>query len=190
MRTATVKIKGMSSYSQSQALKSEKGKSESYHDFEDRVWVERMHLDSDDNVIIPIDCITQGMSTSASYLGKTGELAKKGQSTWAENIRCGIVLTKSPCIGKKSDAKEEWVYCHANGKRGPGTRVWRKFPMFYDWSTTMVITILDDSIPNEVFEKVIRAFGLFNGIGRHRPQNGGYHGRFDVISCEITENPT
>ena len=29
------------------------------------------------------------------------------------------------------------------------------------------------------------AFGLFIGIGRYRPQNGGYLGRFTVKSCKI-----
>lgn len=186
MRVATIKIKGLTPYSQSKAIKSERPKQTPHDEFDEQIWREHIHADKDGNVFIPVGCITQGLSTSASYLGKTGQLSKKGQSTWAENIRCGLAVAAAPKIGKKiKDAVMEKVYCHADGKRTCGTRVWRRFPMFSDWSATMVIHILDDNIPEAIFEAVVEAFGLFNGIGRHRPQNGGYLGRFTVESCEI-----
>lgn len=186
MRVATIKIKGLTPYSPSRALQSEKKQDETHDEFDRRIWKEHIHHDGNGNVVIPVTCIAPAFATSASYLGKTGELAKKGQATWAENIRCGLAISESPKIGKTVDeAVAERVYCHANGKRGPGTRVWRTFPIFHEWSATLVIHILDDSIPAEIFERVLEAVGLFNGFGRFRPQNGGYLGRFIVESCEI-----
>ena len=186
MRVATVEIKGLTPYSQSKALQSEKKKEETHDDFDGRVWREHIHHDEAGNVVIPATCIGLGLATSASYLGKTGELAKKGQATWAENIRCGLAIAASPKIGKTvDDARPERVYSNADGKRGSGKRVWRTFPIFDTWSATMVIHILDDNIPEAIFLKVVEAFGLFNGIGRYRPQNGGYLGRFVVESCKI-----
>ena len=93
---------------------------------------------------------------------------------------------KLVCL-KAKDAKSKRVYCHADGRRGSGKRVWRTFPVWEKWATTLVIHILDDSIPEDIFAKVLEAFGLFIGIGRYRPQNGGYLGRFIVGSLDIRD---
>ena len=47
--------------------------------------------------------------------------------------------------------------------------------------------ILDDILNEEVFLKVLQAAGQFIGIGRFRPQNKGYYGRFEVKSLEWAE---
>jgi len=186
MRVATIEVKGLTPYSQSKPLQSERKKEETHDDFDQRIWQERIHHDDAGNVFIPATCISQGLAVSASYLGKGGGLSKKGQATWAENFRCGLAIANSPKIGKTvDDAVAERVYCHADGKRTCGTRVWRTFPIFHDWAATFVIHILDDTIPEEIFKKVVEAFGLFNGVGRYRPQNNGYLGRFVIEKFEI-----
>lgn len=186
MRIATIKIKGLTPYSQSKALVSEREKNETHEDFDKRIWPEHIHSDAKGNVVIPAVCLGPGMATAASYLGKGGNLAKKGNATWAENFRCGLAIATSPTIGHhKKDAVEEAVYCHSNGKRAPGPRVWRRFPIFHEWAATLEIHILDDTIPEDIFLKVLEAFGLFGGIGRFRPQNGGHLGRFTIESCKI-----
>ncbi len=128
------------------------------------------------------------MANAASYLGKGGELKKKGAATWAQNFNCGLSVAQGPRIGiKAADARPERVYCHANGKRGSGTRVWRTFPVFDNWAAQLIIHILDDTIPEEVFQRVVKAFGLFIGIGRSRPENGGFLGRFIVEKIKIED---
>jgi hypothetical protein len=184
MRIATIQVEGLTPYSQSKALQSEKRREESHDDFDARIWKEHQHFDEKGQPIIPAVSILQGIAAAASYLGKGGELKKKGQSTWAQNFVCGLAMAKHPAL-VASDVRPERVYCHADGKRGSGSRVWRTFPIFDAWSATLVLHILDDTIPADVFERVISAFGLFIGIGRYRPQNGGYLGRFTVKSVEI-----
>ncbi len=187
MRVATIKIKGLTPYSQSKPLRSEKKKSETHDDFAQRIWREHIHSDDDGNVVIPAVSIGPAFATAASYLGKGGGLQKKGQATWAENFRCGLAIAESPKIGKTvEEAVAEPVYCHADGKRSSGSRVWRTFPIFHEWTATLVVHILDDTIPKDIFNRVVEALGLFNGFGRGRPQNGGYLGRFTVESCVIT----
>ena len=186
MRTATVQIAALTPYSQSRPLKSVKNKNETHDDFHSRVWPEHLHVDDEGQVVIPPTAILQGMAVAASYLGKGGLLKKKGQSTWAENFRCGLAMARGSRIGKdQAAARPEPVYCSPNGKRGGGTRVWRTFPVFDDWRATLTIHILDDTIPDAVFEAVLDAFGLFIGIGRYRPENGGYLGRFTIEACSI-----
>ena len=186
MRIATVQIEGLTPYSQSRALQSEKKREETHDDFDQRVWPEHLHVNGDGQVFVPPVAVLQGMASAASYLGKGGGLKKKGQSTWAQNFNCGLAIAKGPTIGRtQEDARPERVYCHADGKRGSGSRVWRTFPVFDNWETTLVIHILDDSIPDAVFAQVLDAFGLFIGVGRYRPMNGGYLGRFTVKKLEI-----
>jgi len=194
MRTATIKVTAMTPYSQSKALKEEKKRAESYEAFETRVWKDRMHVDSDGHVFVPPVSILNGMACAAAYLSKGGELKKKGNATWSQNFTCGLSISEGPTLLNRDgvpmrgeDGDSVWVYCHADGKRSSGTRVWRCFPVFEKWTLEFVLTILDDTIPEEVFNRVVEAFGLFNGIGRYRPQNGGYLGRFVVDSIEISD---
>jgi len=187
MRIATIQIEGLTPYSQSRALQSEKKKEETYDDFDRRIWPEHMHCVGKD-VCVPAVAIIKGMAEAASYLGKGGELKKKGASHWGQNFQCGLAVARNPLIGKTADqARPERCYCHADGNRKSGKRVWRTFPIFDEWKATLVIHILDDSIPEEIFEKVLNAFGLFIGIGRYRPENGGYLGRFTVKKIAIQD---
>ena len=188
MRTATIQIKGLTPYSQSRAFESEKEARETHDSFDKRAWLEHLHVNTDGNVIVPAVAITQGMTAAASYLGKGGSLKKKGSATWAQNFQCGLAVARGASLGVKPDgARPERVYCHAKGRRGTGTRVWRTFPVFDEWACELIIHILDDTIPEEIFQRVLSAFGLFIGIGRHRPENGGYLGRFKVEKVVIQD---
>ena len=186
IRTATIQIEGITPYSQSRAFQTEKVKNETHDDFDRRAWPEHLHVDEAGDVFIPAVSILQGMAAAASYLGKGGNLNKKGQATWAQNFTCGLAVARGPSLCVKQDAaRPERVYCNADGKRGSGKRVWRTFPVFDQWATTLIISILDDTIPEDIFTRVLDAFGLFIGIGRYRPQNGGYLGRFTVKKLEV-----
>jgi hypothetical protein len=44
--------------------------------------------------------------------------------------------------------------------------------------------ILDDVISPDVFEQHLKDAGNFIGIGRFRPRNNGYYGRFSVKSIK------
>lgn len=200
LRIATIQIKGLTPYSQSRAFQSEKKKDEDHETFDERCWPEHMHVNEAGEVFIPAVAILQGMSVAASYLGKGGNLAKKGAATWAQNFTCGLAMAQGPSIGiKGADASKvtcdaasggikcEKVYCHVLGRRGTGARVWRRFPVYENWSTTLVIHILDETIPKEIFEKVLDAFALFIGMGRYRPENGGYLGRFLIEKLVIKD---
>lgn len=188
MRIAVCKIEGLTPYSQSRALQSEKPKGKTHDEFDSEIWPEHIHCDEQEEVFIPPVAIVQGMAAAASYLGKGGGLKKKGSATWAQNFNCGLAVAKGPRIGSTAaEARPEKVFCHADGRRGSGKRVWRTFPVWDTWAAELVIHVLDDTIPEDIFRQVLTAFGLFIGLGRFRPENGGYLGRFVVKSVEIKE---
>jgi hypothetical protein len=78
----------------------------------------------------------------------------------------------------------EDVFCDANGQRNSGTRVWRRFPVIPEWSGRVEFNILDRTITPEVFVKHLVEAGQFIGIGRFRPINRGYYGRFQLTDLD------
>ena len=47
--------------------------------------------------------------------------------------------------------------------------------------------ILDDTITEDVFKEHLEEAGKFIGIGRFRPRNNGFYGRFAVDKIEWSE---
>ena len=40
------------------------------------------------------------------------------------------------------------------------------------------------NLTKDIFEKTVRDAGMYIGVGMHRPENGGYKGRFDVVKIK------
>jgi hypothetical protein len=60
--------------------------------------------------------------------------------------------------------------------------------MIDEWEGAVTFYLADATITKDVFEKYLRESGKFIGIGRHRPENGGFLGRFEVSKVEWSEN--
>ena len=187
MRVATIKIRGITPYSPSKAFTSEKKDKESPEQFDIRCWREHAHVNSKNEVVIPSVAIGNAIVDTAAFLGKGGELQKKGSAKWTENFIRGIAIAQSAPIGCNADTMKEpeMIYAHADGNPKSGKRVWRRFPIFHDWGATLVVHILDDSIPVDVFKRVVESCGLFNGFGRYSARVGGHNGRFIVEELSI-----
>ena len=52
----------------------------------------------------------------------------------------------------------------------------------------MTFYVLDDIITESVFAQVLRSAGLLVGLGRFRPENRGFYGRFQVDSIKWIED--
>ncbi|HET8721021.1 MAG TPA: hypothetical protein VFM24_03265, partial [Nitrospira sp.] len=76
----------------------------------------------------------------------------------------------------------------ADGVRGSGKRVYRRFPILAPWSATFNALILDPEITKELFERMLDVAGKFRGIGRWRPEKGGQNGRFIVEDFKWQDN--
>jgi len=189
VRVATAKIKGVSPYSQSAVIDPEKfpkKQKESSADYESRIWPERMHRDKDGFVIIPPMVFKNAISDAAKYLAM--QIPGKGKATYTKHFEAGVlILDPSPLGVKAEDVQAERLFVPASGRRGDGKRVWKYFPFIPEWETEVVFHIADDTITKDVFQYHLEQAGKFIGIGRFRPRNNGFYGRFVVESIQWSE---
>jgi hypothetical protein len=185
MHTATVTLKSISPYSQSRCYEMDvpKEEKESSKDYELRTWHYRMHVNQKGNVYIPPMSFKNCLSEAAKYLTK--QIPGKGKSTYTKHFEAGVLVADPLVLPiKKDDVQGEWLFVPASGKRGDGKRVWRKYPLIPEWSGNVVFHVLDDTITKDVFADHIRESGNFIGIGRFRPRNNGFYGRFTVADLQ------
>lgn len=159
---------------------------ESADDYDARIWRDKAYANAKGEVFIQGMALKQSLDAAAKYSGE--KIAGKGQKTWGPKFTSGVLVTEQPLLldaaGKpvmKSELAMEMIHANADGVRGSGKRVWRRFPMSpADWSINVTVTVVDDEITPERLKKTLQDAGLFIGIGRFRPQKGGYLGRFTV----------
>lgn len=187
MIIAKVKIKGVSAYSMSRKHGAEKKEKEGADAYEKRTWREKCHFDDKGDCFIPPMAFKQAIDAAAKYLSIS--IPGKGKATYTKHFLSGVLVMDPLPLGvKKDEVQGEWIYANADGVRGSGKRVDRCFPCVPAWSGTLIVNVFDRTITKEVFEEVIDAAGKFVGIGRFRPEKGGFKGRFEVQSVDWNEN--
>lgn len=183
MHTATAHLKSVSPYSQSRHHDTEKLAKELPKDFEARTWRERLHYDADGRVFIPPMCFKNCLSEAAKFLSR--QIPGKGKATYTKHFEAGVLVPEPLILPlKKDDVKGEWLFLPADGKRGSGKRVDKCYPIIPEWSGNVQFLILDDMITEDVFTDHLKEAGRFIGIGRFRPRNNGFYGRFMVDGVE------
>ena len=180
MRTATVKIEGISRLSWGKPIETERKKDESYKEFETRIWQDKFHYNSDGNVVIPAMAFQGCLSSAAKY--KNRKIPGKRNATYTKYFESGIMVVEDLILPqKKEDLGSEWLFLPAGGKPGGGTRVWKCFPIIEEWRGDMDFYLIEDEIPKNVFEEFLIAAGQIKGIGFWRPEKRGLNGRFKVM---------
>ena len=185
IRNCIAKLKSISPYSQSGFFQSSKKDKESSADFEKRCWRERLHADSEGIVFIPAMALKYAIDEAQKRLGT--QVPGEGKTRWTKYIESGLMIASNPSLGiHKDDVQPEWIWASSTGSRakGGGTRVQRCYPTIPEWKATVEITVLNPKIKKEVVETALSEAGLFVGIGRFRPENQGYYGRFTVVSTK------
>lgn len=185
MHIARFKIVGLTPYSQGKHYVAEALNKESKSDYEARTWRERLHYNEDGEVFIPPMAFKNCLSDVAKYLSV--QIPGKGKSTYTKHIEAGVMIAEPMMLGvKKDDVQGEWHFVPSDGKRGGGKRVDRCFPIIKQWGGELEVIVLDDTVTREVLEYHMVEAGRFIGVGRFRPRNNGYYGRFkpEIISWE------
>lgn len=184
IRTLIAKIEGVSPYSQSKAHDTPFLEKESHDDYDRRTWRQKAHTDKAGNIVIPAMSFKWAIAEAGRRLGLKVP-GKRGQ-TYSKLILSGIIVTDNASTGIHiTSAREEVVYANADGIRGSGRRVFRRFPLIDSgWTTSIEIHVIDDELPESVVEKCLAEAGNLIGLGRFRPERGGYLGRFDVLKTE------
>jgi hypothetical protein len=186
LRTAIVELVGLSPYSQSKAHDEPRlNDKEGHDDYDKRTWRSRAHVDPETKeVVIPAMGLKMAVAEAAKRLSI--KIPGKRNATYTKNILSGLIPMGDIGLGLTIDqVHEETVYCNADGVRGSGKRVFRRFPMVpKGWKAKAELMVLDDEIPNEIIERCLREAGNLIGIGRFRPEKGGFLGRFEVKSVK------
>jgi len=187
MRVAQASLESIAPYSQSRYYESERGKqtrksgsvTETAKDYEARTWRERVHVDAFGRVMIPPMAFKNCIAEIAKYLSV--QIPGKGKSTYTKHFEAGVMVLEGLSLPETKESVDgEWLFVPASGRRGDGKRVLKCFPVVRSWAGDVTFHVLDDVISEEVFEQHLRDAGNFIGIGRFRPRNNGYYGRFKV----------
>jgi hypothetical protein len=187
MRVVRVGIKGTSPYSQSRKTLTPKNDRETSDEHERRTWRERMHSMGEERgtgeVYIPPMALKNCLDDAAKSLGLT--IPGKGKKGWAKVFEAGIMCVDNIPLGiNAEDVIGEELFVPSDGRRGGGSRVTKVFPRIDEWGGTAVFHVLDDLITEDIFQRTIEHAGTLVGLGRFRPQNRGFYGRFDVTDIK------
>lgn len=182
MLSLSCKLKSLAPLYQSAPFQSPKNEGEAPDAYDERVWRERMHV-RDGVCYVPAMAIKWALDWAAGFLNI--KIPGERNATWKKQFVSGVLITDDLSLGVKADSVPgERIYVNADGKRGSGTRVWRRFPRIDKWSGTLVAHVINPKITLDVFQRHIEAAGQFCGLGSFRVQNGNVYGRF---SCESIE---
>lgn len=185
-RIATARLESVSCYSQSKCYEVDKLERETPEEFEKRTWRNRLHVDGDGHVMIPPTAFKNSLSEAVKFTPRKGPTG--GKSTWTKNFEAGILVVDPLILPEYAEEVPcERLFVPSDGRRGGGKRVWKYFPLIREWSGTVKYYVLDNSITREIFELYLQECGKFIGIGRFRPRNNGFYGRFKVISVDWEE---
>lgn len=184
MKKAIVSLKSVSPYSPSRYHNEPKFEKESHDDYEKRTWMLKAHHDrKTQQVYIPQMSFANSIKDAAQY--SSIKIKGKGNSTWTKHFDAGVMVVERLTLPVTVDALEpEWLYLNADGKRNSGTRVMRCFPVIREWEGTVEYIILDDAIDEDIFTEILSTAGQLIGIGRFRPRNRGYYGRYEILKVD------
>ena len=185
IRDVTITVDGITPYSQSAHPGEDKEKSETWDDYEARVWRKKAHTLPGGEMFIPGSAFKLCLDEAAQNLNE--KIEGKGNQRWSGVFKMGIAPMSDMALGVNiDDCKYETVYCHANGRRMPGPRVNRLFPILHRWGGRLTLRIFNDAITQEKFEEFFSKAGLIAGVGRGRPSTGCPNGlgRFRPVRFE------
>jgi hypothetical protein len=179
MVKVTCSLESASPLSMGKFIDMPKQERESSADMEERTWRERIHADADGKVFLPPMYFKNSLAEAAKYLSM--QVPGKGKSTYTKHFEAGIMCMDPLVLPvNKKDVEGEWLFVPSDGKRGGTTRVKKCFPKINKWKGDVTFFVLDEIITQPVFEKTLAVCGNFIGLGRFRPRQNGYYGRFTV----------
>ena len=162
---------------------------ESHDDYDVRTWRAKLNVSEDGTtVVIPMHGMMQCLVAAAKYSKK--QIPGQGKATWTAKFTAGIMLTENPRLN--IDPKSlgcVTISANADGIRGSGKRVPRRFPVIPSgWKTTFDLYILDPIIIEPIVAEVLDGAGIYVGLGQFRPEKGGTNGRFRLAKMVWQDN--
>jgi hypothetical protein len=186
----TLTLASLTPYSQSRQHDEPKLEGERHDDYDARTWRAKLNTaerNGAQTVVIPAHGLMQAIAAAAKYSKR--QIPGQGKATWTKKFEAGIALLEDPALGiDPATVGSITISANADGVRGSGKRVQRRFPIIPAWSATFDIYILDPIITEPVFREMVGIAGMFIGIGRFRPEKGGTNGRFKIENAVWQDN--
>ena len=187
---ATLTIKGLSAYSQSRQHDDPKLEGENSDAYDLRTWRSKLNVatrEGRETVVIPAHGIQQAFAAAAKYSKR--QIPGQGKATWTAKFTAGLMILEDPNLHiNPAEVGMITISANADGIRGSGKRVTRRFPIMPEWSATFEVYILDSIITQDVFREMVEISGMFIGLGRFRPEKGGTNGRFKIANLAWQDN--
>lgn len=186
---AKVRLVGITPLSQSRKHTVEPLEGESHDAHDKRTWRHKAHYiktDGGEFVAIPAHGLQQCITLGAKHTGK--KVPGRGSKQWGGIFEKAVTVPFDALTNVKAEDVTPFDgFMNADGRRGSGSRVMRRFPMMNQWEADVTFWVLDPSITEAIFMEMLSAAGLFIGIGRFRPANGGSNGRFKPVLVAWSE---
>jgi hypothetical protein len=188
---ALVTITGTAPYSQSHKHDEPKLEGEQPDAYDIRTWPSKMNTEiigGQATMVIPAFGLHMALMEAAKYSKK--KIEGQRNATWTAKLQRGIMIMGAASLGvSPNDVKCVVISCNADGKRGSGTRVTRRFPQIpAGWTARFEVTIIDPIITEAIFREMLELAGLFIGLGQYRPEMGGSNGRFVIETLRWEDN--
>lgn len=186
IRDITIDVIGITPYSPSRQVQTEKLKSEDWETYEARTWRQKAHVDENNIIFLPGDAFKLSLDEATQNLNE--KIPGKGNQTYTGIMKMGVAAISDMSTGVKlDDVLVEKVFCHSGGKRVAGaTRVMRWFPILHQWGGSITLRVFNDNLTEAKFEEFFHKAGLIAGVGRGRPSTGcpRGNGRFRPLSFD------
>jgi hypothetical protein len=155
-------------------------------DYDERLWKEKAHYAASGNVLIPAVYFKRALEEIAKFLGI--QIPGKAKATYTKHFEAGLQMVGEGIdTGVYKDSLNSIaISCNADGKRGSGTRVTRRFPTIPKWSGEINIWIADEIITEPILLEHLNKAGMLIGIGSFRLRKGNSGGGFKVVSLTET----
>ncbi|HUU97650.1 MAG TPA: hypothetical protein VM487_18090 [Phycisphaerae bacterium] len=187
MKTAVATLKSAAPYSQSRFHNTPKQEKENAEDYRERTWRDHCHTTRDGHVFIPPMAFKNCLAEAAKFLSI--QIPGKGKSTYTKHFEAGVLVFDPLVLPiTKSDVDGETLFLPSDGVRGSGKRVLKRYPIIHEWAGDVTFHVADDTITKEPFKYILTQAGQFIGIGRFRPRNCGWYGRFTVEKIRWSED--
>lgn len=184
MRIVIAELESITPYSQSRHHTEPRLDKEGNDDYARRTWRNHLHTTPKGDVFIPPTAFKNCLSECAKFLSV--QIKGKGKSTYTKHFEAGVMVSEPVMLGITADqvACEE-LFLPVSGVRGDGKRVMKYYPTIPEWKATVRFEILDDTITEDVFKFHLEQAGKYIGVGRFRPRNNGYYGRFKINAMAV-----
>lgn len=184
---ATLTIEGITPLSQSRQHDDPMLEGENRDAYDLRTWRSKLNTNDAGMVTIPAHGLMQCITSAARYSKR--QIPGQGKATWTAKFASGIAILEDPATNvKAADVLPITISANADGVRGSGKRVTRRFPIMPKWQFNFDLYVLDPIITADILREMVEISGMFIGLGRFRPEKGGTNGRFKIAAMQWADN--